>query len=122
MPIQVQNIFIVLYWLLFVMNFCAGILRSAANFNLKDTENWVSGDGLYGESIFTQYMGAIYWSVVTVTTVGYGDITQTSSFELAWVLLIVVFGVVVFTTFLGELSTLFSELASSSAVNEERIR
>jgi len=41
MPIQVQNIFIVLYWLLFVMNFCAGILRSAANFNLKDTENWV---------------------------------------------------------------------------------
>lgn len=67
-------------------------------------------------------MGAIYWSVVTVTTVGYGDITQTSSFELAWVLLIVVFGVVVFTTFLGELSTLFSELANSSAVNEERIR
>ncbi len=111
-----------LYWLLFVVNICAGLLRSAANFNLKDTENWVSGDGLYGESIFTQYIGAIYWSVVTVTTVGYGDITQTSSFELAWVLLIVVFGVVVFTTFLGELSTLFSELANSSAVNEERIR
>ena len=77
---------------------------------------------MYDEPFSTQYIGAIYWSVVTVTTVGYGDITQTSAFELAWVLLIVVFGVVAFTTFLGELSTLFSELANSSAVNEERIR
>ena len=112
----------VLYWLLFVINICAGWLRSAANFNLGDTENWVSGDNLYGEPFFTQYIGAIYWSVVSVTTVGYGDITQTSSFELFFVLLCMVFGVVIFTTFLGELSTLFSELASSSAVNEERIR
>lgn len=32
-PIQVQNIIIVIYWLLFVMNLCAGLLRSAANFN-----------------------------------------------------------------------------------------
>ena len=64
----------------------------------------------------------MYWSVVTVTTVGYGDITQSSGFELGWVLAIVVFGVGVFVTFLGELSTLFSELASSSQVNEERIR
>ena len=36
--------------------------------------------------------------------------------------MIVVFGVGVFVTFLGELSTLFSELANSSQVNEERIR
>lgn len=73
-PIQVQNIFVMLYWLLFVMNFCAGLLRSAANFNLKTTENWVSADGLYEEPVFTQYVGAVYWSVVTVATVGYGDI------------------------------------------------
>ena len=33
-----------------------------------------------------------------------------------------VFGVGVFVTFLGELSTLFSELAGSSQANEERIR
>ena len=75
-PIQIQNILVVLYWLLFVMNFCAGLLRSAANFNLKGPENWVSGDGLYDKPVFTQYVGAMYWAVVTVTTVGYGDITQ----------------------------------------------
>ena len=67
-------------------------------------------------------MGAVYWSVVTVTTVGYGDITQSSPFELGWVLLIVIFGVAIFVTFLGELSTLFSELTKSSQANEERIR
>jgi len=46
-PIQVQNILVVLFWLLFVMNFCAGLLRSAANFNLREPDNWVSNDGLY---------------------------------------------------------------------------
>ena len=120
-PIQVQNIIIVLFWLLFVMNFCGCLLRSAANFNFSDTDNWVSGADLYGEDIFTQYVGAIYWSVVTVTTVGYGDITQTSVFELGWVLIIVILGVAVFVTFLGELSTLFSELTKSGQVNEARI-
>ena len=111
-----------IYWLLFVTNFCGGLLRSAANFNLGETDNWVAGDGLYDEPLSVQWVGAVYWSVVTVTTVGYGDITQSSAFELGWVLLIVVFGVGVFVTFLGELSTLFSELASSSQVNEERIQ
>ena len=47
MPTQVQNIVIVLYRLLFVMNITAAALRSAANFNLNDPDNWVSGDGLY---------------------------------------------------------------------------
>ena len=122
MPIQVQNIIVIIYWLLFVMNFCAGLLRSAANFALGSTVNWVAVADLYGETIFTQYIGAVYWSVVTVTTVGYGDITQTTEFELGWVLVIVIFGVVVFTTFLGELSSLFSELASSGQKNREKIR
>lgn len=39
-----------------------------------------------------------------------------------WVLIIIVFGVAVFVTFLGELSTLFSELANASQHNEEQIR
>ena len=60
--------------------------------------------------------------MVTVSTVGYGDITQTNSFELGFVLVIVVFGVGVFVVFLGDLSTLFSELAGSSQANEVRIR
>ena len=109
-----HQIIVVLYWLIFVMNFCAALLRSAANFNFSETDNWVSGDVGYYSPLTSQYIAAIYWSVVTVTTVGYGDITQSSEFELGWVLVIVIVGVGVFVTFLGELSTLFSELTSSS--------
>ena len=108
-----QNIIVIIFWLLFVMAFCGTLLRSAANFALGSTENWVVSDGLYDEPVFTQFVGAVYWSVVTVTTVGYGDITETTPFELGYILVIVIFGVLVFTIFLGELSSLFSELASS---------
>ena len=52
-PAQVQNIIIVLYWLLFVVNFCGGLLRSAANFNLGETDNWVVSDGLYDKPLAT---------------------------------------------------------------------
>ena len=53
MAVQVQNIIIVLYWLIFTMNFIACLLRGGANFNLNDPDNWVNGDGLYTESTFT---------------------------------------------------------------------
>jgi len=53
MPSEVQNIFVVLLKLLFVMHFVAGLLRSAANFALGSTENWVVNDGLYDETIWT---------------------------------------------------------------------
>ena len=70
----------------------------------------------------TQYVGAVYWSVVTVSTCGYGDIVESSGFELGWVLIIIIFGVGFFVTFLGEMSSLVSELTKSSQAIEERKR
>ena len=41
MTAQLQNIIITLYMLLLIMNFVAGLLKVAANFNLKSDLSWV---------------------------------------------------------------------------------
>jgi len=76
---------------------------------------------LYDAGAIEQFVGALYWSTVTTTTVGYGDITQTNPFELLFVFFIMVFGVAFLVTYLGDLSTLFSEMTQSSKAQQDKI-
>ena len=68
------------------------------------------------------FMAAVYWATVTCTTVGYGDILPTNEYELIWAMFIIVIGVAVFSFILSNLSSQFSEITRSNAVNQERIQ
>jgi hypothetical protein len=35
---------------------------------------WANGHGLCGDNVFTNYVAACYWAIMTLTTVGYGDV------------------------------------------------
>lgn len=72
--------------------------------------------------MFEKYVVAIYWATVTCTTVGYGDITQTNFYELVWSMFIIVFGVAFFSYVLSDLSSKFTEITRSNALNQERIQ
>jgi len=76
--------------------------------------NWVNSAGIDEDGMLKKYIWSIYWATVTCTTVGYGDITPTNNYELAWVMVIIVGGVMMFSYFLGDLSSAFVELLSES--------
>lgn len=119
--VPVQNIIISMFWVFFIMHICGCFLMAGAYFNLYTPERWTRSVSLIDAPAFEQFVCAIYWSCVTVSTVGYGDITQTNPFELLFVFFIMIFGVGFFVTKDGELSTNFSEMTQSSKAQQDRI-
>ena len=116
------------------MHLCACLFYSAGLFNLKDkTKNWQTADGLdiwsedgetrtFEADLMTKYIAAFYFATVTCTTVGYGDIKAGNDFELFWVMMIMLFGVSIFSFVLGDMASQFGEITRSNKAMEERNR
>ncbi len=69
-----------------------------------------------------QYIAAIYWATVTSLTVGYGDITPTNTYELAWCMMIMAIGVIIFSYVLGDLASQIGELSRRNKAVEDRAK
>lgn len=63
---------------------------------------WLAGyQKEYGNNDIGQYCLSIYWSITTITTVGYGDISGTNNYERIFCSIIMVIGVILFNVAQG---------------------
>lgn len=65
-------------------------------------------------------MLSMYWTVTTITTVGYGDISGTNNLEKGFCVFAMIIGVVAFSFATGSLSSIISSVDSQSAMMQER--
>ena len=72
-------------------------------------------------SIKEIYILSLYWTITTITTVGYGDISGTNSTERIFCSLIMLIGVISFSYANGSLSSILTTYDSNNVPMEEKM-
>lgn len=76
-------------------------------------ESWLQVNDLHLEDTTTQYLHSLYWSITTLTTVGYGDITPQNNVELIFTFTVMFLGVSLYAFIIGNVAAIISNLDAS---------
>ncbi len=76
---------------------------------------WVVRGGIHQAPIFTQYLRSLYWTITTMTTVGYGDITPVLDVEYILAIIVMLMGASIYAFMIGNIASLVSRLDSGKA-------
>ena len=82
----------------------------ARNFGNDEIEGdtWIEAGGYEGLSIFDLYVTSYYFTVTTITTVGYGDISGNSSLERVICFFLHLIGVLTYSFASGSLTSIIA--------------
>jgi len=86
--------------------------------SIAEFQEWDLGAGHY----WTVYLDACYWVLVTMSTVGYGDITPKSSAERVFSCMVILLGAFVWAYIIGSFSATLNSMDRDKARYDEQMR
>jgi hypothetical protein len=84
--------------------------------NNPGTLTWVMDNGNLGAPWQVVYVDALYFAVITMITVGFGDICPTNPNEKIYVIILTVLSCGVFAYAVNTIGNIFSEISKKNAV------
>jgi hypothetical protein len=103
------------------VNVTACFFYFAARVQGLGERSWVGKYGIHEEPIDTRYISSIYWSVTTLATIGYGDITPANDFERILCIIWMILGVGFYSFAIGSLSSMISSIDAQQAVLTQKL-
>lgn len=75
-----------------------------------NADTWVSRKEVNNESTSFKYLMGFYWTIQTITTVGFGDIGSVTTLEMVMSLIWMIFGVGFYSYVIGNFSSMIAAL------------
>jgi hypothetical protein len=92
-----------------------------AKFNDGSKMNWIYQKGCSDIDVIDLYITSFYFTVTTIMTVGYGDITAVSSLEKFICIFLMLIGVVAFSFATGAISSIITNQDSAESRLKEKM-
>ena len=109
------NVRVSLTWLTVLRNFAAALIWShfsacvlffiAREYGFDPDRTWI-GDQVGSLDTFELYVTSLYWSIVTFTTVGYGDYSPTNAAEQIWGIIYMLLNIIICSWIIGSMTLL----------------
>lgn len=116
----ITRVAVILFVLYSITHWSACIWYLVGSSSRADT-TWVDKMNLRSTSTDEQYMYSLYFTLTTMTTVGYGDITPQNYGEVCFVSVLLLMATVVFATLMGSLTDLIGNLNSEKNTLREKV-
>lgn len=82
---------------------------------------WIAQNGLENATSEEQYITSLYWSLTTMTTVGYGDISAYTTLEKVYAVLAMLIGGFAFGLIVGSLTNIISASNPAETLRKGRL-
>lgn len=108
--IEFALLFVILCHTLACMWYLVGRLQDSSG------NCWIDANNLYDASPYEKYISALYFIVATITTVGYGDISATTSIEQTFCIVLMIIGVISYSTAISSFMSIMNAMDKKEAV------
>jgi hypothetical protein len=84
-------------------------------------DTWVVRINILDENYWHQYLWSVYWTLQTLTTVGFGDIGSVTDIEMFACCVWMIFGVGFYSFIIGNLSSIMNDIDYKASVLQDKI-